>query len=170
VQAEPPHPPGDAPDPGEVAEVVGYVPLLAAFFHRARSDMPLAMQTTFDQHRLGPRHGAVLIQLFAGHPLSVTEIADRLGSSLPTASELVGDLQRAGMVQRQEDPNDRRRTLVSLPEQPREEFTQFLSLRAGPLLRVLRRLAPEQREGFITGLRLWVGETERSAGRGEPSR
>src|SRR2546430_873345 len=85
VPAGRPYQPACVPDPGEVAEVVGFVPLLAAFFQRARSDMPPAMKDTFDQHRLGPRHGAVLIQLFAGRLLSVTEIADRLGSSLPTA-------------------------------------------------------------------------------------
>ncbi|MEC3980495.1 MarR family winged helix-turn-helix transcriptional regulator [Amycolatopsis sp. H20-H5] len=149
------------PDADEVAEVIAYVPPLAAFFHRARVDMPPAMQTAFDKHRLGTRHGAVLIQLFTGRPLSVTALAERLGSSLSSASELVGDLERAGMVRRQEDPADRRRTLVSLPDQPREEFTQFLGLRAAPLLEALGQLSPEHREGFITGLRLWVAETER---------
>lgn len=149
------------PEPDEVAEVIAYVPSLAAFFHRARFDMPSAMRAAFDEHRLGPRHGAVLIQLFTGRPLSVSELAERLGSSLSTASALVGDLERADMAQRQEDPADRRRTLVTLPDRPREEFTQFLGRRATPLLEALARLSPEHRDGFVTGLRLWVEETER---------
>lgn len=161
-QAPLPPPPSRVPQPDEVAEVIAYVPALAAFFHRARYDMPLAMRAAFDEHRLGPRHGAVLIQLFGGHPLSVSDLAERLGSSLSSASELVGDLERADLAQRREDPADRRRTLVSLPDRPRDEFTQFIGLRAAPLLEALGQLSSEHRIGFVTGLRLWVEEAERS--------
>lgn len=147
-----------APPPDEVADVVRCVPALAAFFQRARSDVSPALQAAFDEHHLGPRHAAVLIQLSAGPPLGVAALAERIGSAVPTISELVGDLQRAGMVERHEDPDDRRRTLVSLPDRLREEYDQFLALRAEPLLRALRDLPPEQREGFVAGLRLWVGE------------
>lgn len=155
----PAHQTARVPGPAEVEEVVGYVPLLAAFFHRARADMPPAMRAAFERHGLGPRHGAVLVQLSAGRPLGVTALAKRLGCSLSTASQLVGELQRAGLAHREEDPDDRRRTLVSVPDRPREEFAHFLALRAGPLLAALDRLSPEHREGFVTGLRLWAEET-----------
>jgi DNA-binding MarR family transcriptional regulator len=151
------------PTKAEIAEVVGYVPLLSAFFQRARADMPPRLRETFAAGGLGPRHGAVLIQLYGSRPLSVTELADRLGNSLPTVSELVGDLERSGLVQRQVDVTNRRRTLVSLAEARSEQISEFLELRSAPLLRTLDQLTSEQRAGFVQGLRLWV----REAGLGE---
>ncbi|HEY1841263.1 MAG TPA: MarR family transcriptional regulator [Mycobacterium sp.] len=154
------------PTKGEIAEVVGFVPLLSAFFQRARADMPPRLRESFAAHSLGPRHGAVLIQMYGSRPLSVTELADRLGNSLPTVSELVGDLERAGLVQRQVDSTNRRRTLVSLADERSEQIGEFLELRAAPLLRALDQLTTEQRAGFVRGLRLWVDE----AGLGENTR
>jgi DNA-binding MarR family transcriptional regulator len=129
--------------------------------------MPARMRDTFATHGLGPRHGAVLIQLFAARPLSVSELAERLGSSLPTVSEMVGDLERARLVRREVDSTNRRRTLVSLSEEHREDFSEFLALRAAALLCALDQLTPEQRDGFVVGLRLWVTETQRGEGRAD---
>ena len=63
---------------------------------------------------LGPRHVAALQQLRGG-PVSVGELASRLGLSLPTVSGVLADLDRAGFVTRQPDPADRRRTIVQIP-------------------------------------------------------
>jgi DNA-binding transcriptional ArsR family regulator len=60
--------------------------------------------------------GGVLAQLSAGQTISVTELARRMGVSLSTASELVGDLARAGLIERREDPTNRRRTLTGLAD------------------------------------------------------
>jgi DNA-binding MarR family transcriptional regulator len=71
---------------------------------------------------------------------------------------LVGELERAALVQRQVDPTNRRRTLVSLADEHSEQIGEFLELRAAPLLRALDQLTAEQRAGFVRGLRLWVDE------------
>lgn len=47
-------------------------------------------------------------------PATVSGIADALKISLPTASQLVDRLVQAGLAERAEDPNDRRRILVRL--------------------------------------------------------
>ncbi|WP_344680054.1 MarR family winged helix-turn-helix transcriptional regulator [Saccharopolyspora taberi] len=145
-------------DAQEIAELLGLVPLLAAYFRRAHSEMPAEMREAFTTHGLTARHGAVLTQLIAGDELSVTELSHRLGVSLPTASELVGDLARADWVQRREDPANRRRTLVSLPPERRAALEGFVATRAQPILRAMEGLSPEQREGFLTGLRAWAHE------------
>src|SRR5687768_5641810 len=44
--------------------------------------------------------------------LSVKDVADRLGISLPTASRAVDSLVRRGLVERAEDPADRRQKQV----------------------------------------------------------
>jgi DNA-binding MarR family transcriptional regulator len=149
------------PAPDEV-EVLGLVPLLEPFFRGSvvRDLMPAPLRDAMETHGLTPRHGAVLPQLLAGQPLTVSEIARRLHVSLPTASELVGSLSRAGIVQRAEDPANRRRILVSLAEEFRPPLETFVALRTEPLLRALDRLSPSDRAGFLAGLTAWVREVQ----------
>ncbi|MFI7106930.1 MarR family winged helix-turn-helix transcriptional regulator [Nonomuraea sp. NPDC050227] len=146
------------PRPEEVREALGFVPLVEAYFRRAQAEMPDRMREIFRSHGLTARHGAVIPQLTVESSLSVSELADRMGVSLPTASELVGDLSRAGLVERREDPADRRRTLVSLAPDHRAMVEGFVALRAAPLLRVLDNLSPSDRQGFVAGLIAWAHE------------
>jgi DNA-binding MarR family transcriptional regulator len=61
------------------------------------------------------------------HPdAPIGTIAQALGIGLPTASHLVEKLVRAGLVQRTEDPKDRRQTLVRLTQQG-EDLIEHLS-------------------------------------------
>ncbi len=151
---------GAVPPTEQDLEVLRYVPLLAAYFQRARSEMPPALHAIFSGRRLTARHGAVLTQLLTGQQLSVTELGGRLGVSLSTASELVGDLSDAGLVDRQEDPANRRRTLVSLREEHRPTVLSFVATRSAPLLRALAGLSPRDRAGFIAGLAAWSREAQ----------
>ena len=145
------------PSPEDIAEVLGFVPLLEVYFRRClQVEMPAPLQEIFRHHRLTARHGGVLAQLSAGQPISVTELARRMGVSLSTASELVGDLGRAGLVERREDPNNRRRTLAALADPHRATVQAFIAQRAGPLLRVLEALSPRDRQGFARGLAEWA--------------
>jgi DNA-binding MarR family transcriptional regulator len=79
-----------------------------------------------------------------------------MGMSLSTASELVGDLGRAGLVERREDPTNRRRTLAALAEPHRATVQALVAQRAGPLLQVLEGLSPRDRQGFARGLAAWA--------------
>jgi DNA-binding MarR family transcriptional regulator len=146
------------PSPEEVQEILGFLPLLAAFFQRARTDMPAELSEAFSRHRLTARHGAVLTQLLATQQISVSELARRMGLSLPTVSELVGDLSRAGWVERHEDASNRRRTLVVLPADRRPDVETFIAARAEPLLRTVAALSPRDRKGFVAGLKSWATE------------
>ncbi|WP_269855484.1 MarR family winged helix-turn-helix transcriptional regulator [Streptomyces sp. RPT161] len=146
------------PDPAQLQETLAFVPLLAAFFRRAHTDMPDQLREAFSSHRLTARHGAVLTQLLAQDAIGVSELARRMGLSLSTASELVGDLSRAGWASRREDPADHRRTLVALPEERRPVVEEFVAVRAAPLLRAMDGLSAEQRQGFVAGLRAWAHE------------
>ncbi|GAA1922569.1 hypothetical protein GCM10009775_13770 [Microbacterium aoyamense] len=53
----------------------------------------------------------------ASTPLSVGEIADAVGVDQPRASRLVQQSVEVGLVQREADPDDARRTRVALTEQ-----------------------------------------------------
>jgi len=142
----------------EVAEILASVPQLAAYFRRASVEMPDEVRAIFDAHRLTARHGAVLSQLAVTEDMGVTHLARVIGVSLSTASELIGDLSRAGVVERREDPADRRRTLVRLAARHRASVEQLVASRAEPLLRVLEGLSDRDRQGFAAGLRAWAAE------------
>lgn len=154
--------PSGLPDSADVEEVLGFVPQLEAYFRRAQNEMPDALREIFAAHGLTARHGAVIAQLATGPPVTVTVLARRLGSSLSTVSELVGDLARADLVSRREDPANRRSTLVTIDEDRRPTVETFVARRSRPLLAVLDRLTPEDRRGFARGLAAWAAEIDRT--------
>lgn len=151
---------GELPDDAQLVELLGLVPLISAYFHQARGDMPAALRASFAAHHFTLRHGAALVQLVASPSLTVDRLASRIGVTTTAATDLVGALDRAGLVSCAPDPADDRRTSVSLRPQYRELMSQFLAVRADPLLRALGGLTPEQRDGFVAGLRAWAREVE----------
>ncbi|PSK99376.1 DNA-binding MarR family transcriptional regulator [Murinocardiopsis flavida] len=154
------NPPGQRriPDPELIKETLGYVPLIEAYFRKGPVEMPPELREIFAGHRLTARHGAVISQLVAVTSLNVTELARRMGVSLPTASELVGDLDRSGLIERRPDPENRRRTLVAISVAKRPTVEAFVETRAAPLLRVIESLSPRDRAGFTAGLAAWAHE------------
>ena len=100
---------------------------------------------------LGPRHVAALQQLRGG-PLTVSELASRLELTLPTVSGVLADLDRAGFVSRQPDPADRRRTIVQITPAQSTLIGQWLDGAAGPLARVLDKLAPSEQQAFLKAM------------------
>ncbi len=111
------------------------------------------------QAPLSPRHVAALEELRGG-PITVSELAARLGLSLPTVSGVLADLDRAGFVQRQPDPADRRRTIVQITPDKASFITQWLDGAASPIARVLDKLDPAEQEAFLKAMNLL--ETELS--------
>lgn len=97
-----------------------------------------------------PRHVVALLHLWQAGTVSVKELADRLGVSLPTASLLGTELVGLGLASRQEDVHDRRRTLLQVA--PQGPAAQLLGCRLGPLEQALGRLAVEQRDALLDGL------------------
>ncbi|WP_019630953.1 MarR family winged helix-turn-helix transcriptional regulator [Actinomadura atramentaria] len=109
---------------------------------------------------LGPRHMPVLMTLITAGPSAVGELAARVGLGAATTSQLVGELQRAGLVERGVDERDRRRALVRIAEPWRAEAEEVLRTRLDPARRMLAALTPVEREHFLRGLRLLVEEQE----------
>ena len=106
---------------------------------------------------LGPRHVAALEQLRDG-PVTVTELASRLDLTLPTVSGVLADLDRAGLVGRHADPADRRRTIVEIAPAQRALVLEWLDGAAGPLARVLDKLAPSEQAAFLKAMDLLEAE------------
>jgi DNA-binding MarR family transcriptional regulator len=101
---------------------------------------------------LGRRHVAVLAHIgTAGEP-TVGEVARELGLSLPAASKLTRDLEDHGLVERREDPSDRRRTVVALSDATARRVRAWLARRNEPLARALAALDANERSAFLKGL------------------
>jgi len=111
-------------------------------YHRRdgpRSDLPGASR-------------AVLTHLAVTGPLTVGEAAAHLGRTQSVVSEIVDGLVRKGLLERERDPDDRRRTLVWLTGEG-----QVALRRDGEVLAVdalaaaLRRMPAEVRAGLLAG-------------------
>lgn len=55
-----------------------------------------------------PSHGNLLVHLFGGNALTVTELAQRTGRTKSTVSVLAGKLEKAGYLYREADKTDGR--------------------------------------------------------------
>ena len=102
---------------------------------------------------LSPRHVAALEQIRGG-PVTVGELASRLGLTLPTVSGVLADLDRAGLVERSPDPADRRRTIVQIIPGQATMIGSWLDGAAMPLARVLDKLSPSEQQAFVKAMDL----------------
>jgi DNA-binding MarR family transcriptional regulator len=130
---------------------------------RGRTDVPNKLRDMFESGGLGPRHVPVLMAVAFGGPLSVGEIAERIGLSLATTSLMVGELDRQGIVVRAEDERDRRRTMVRLHDDHRAIVDAWSAERTSPVLRALQRMSPTVRKHFLEGLAVLAAEAQADA-------
>jgi DNA-binding MarR family transcriptional regulator len=124
------------------------------------------LSEAFEKSELGERHVAPLVALVIGGPASVSELAERIGLTPATTSLLVGELSRAGFVERREDEADRRRTIVSIDKSIEDVVRPSLRATLAPLDRALARMSAAQRAHFMDGLRILNEEMRRSEGNG----
>jgi DNA-binding MarR family transcriptional regulator len=156
----------------ELAELLPLLPALTKAMTRRSHEVPASIHDDWHGHGLAPRHMNLLVSLALSGPMSVSELSTRLDVGLATASLIVGELGRVGLVVRSEDVTDRRRTIVDLAPAHRQAITAFVARRAGILKNVLASLQPQERTGLVKGLRAIVAaldtgppESERQARR-----
>jgi DNA-binding MarR family transcriptional regulator len=137
--------------------------LLAAileFSARMRRDEPrsekgepgLRLGRVLQEHGLGSRHTIALLSVALWGPMTVSQLALRHHVLVKTASLVAVELEGARLIERREDPADRRRTILTLARGKEQVVEEALRKRAAPLRRTLDQLSPAQREGLIMGL------------------
>jgi DNA-binding MarR family transcriptional regulator len=104
---------------------------------------------------LAPRHLSLLAYLLFDGPLGVGELASRLEVAPTTASLLVGELSRKGVLERREDDHDRRRTIVTIADASRAAVQAWLASSATAWRTALEPLTAEQRGIVIRTLRVY---------------
>ena len=79
----------------------------------------------------------VLYQLQrAGGPLRMSDLADRVLITRPTVTRLVDRLVEQGLVERSQDPSDRRAVLVTLSATGRERLTEAAIVHGDGIVRL----------------------------------
>ena len=107
---------------------------------------------------LAPRHAAAVAYLALSGSMSVSTLAGRLGVARTTASLLVAELADAGLVDRREDADDHRRTIVAVSADKRSEVQRMIEARLVPLRRAAGRLGPTGVAELSAGLRVLAAE------------
>ena len=102
---------------------------------------------------LGRRHVALLAQAATTAGQTVGDLARALGLSLPAASKIATELENHRLVERREDPEDRRRTVVDLDPSTAAGVKEWLARRDRPLEQALAALTTDERAAFLKGLR-----------------
>src|SRR3981081_1713134 len=104
--------------PGVEEDLTELTSLLPVTLHDLKNAVPapMPMRDAMERASLGKRHAPALLAVAAAEPISVSELAKRLGLLLSTTSTLVGELSRAQLLERAEDERDRRRTIVRVHE------------------------------------------------------
>lgn len=103
--------------------------------------------------QVSPGHIQVLIALTRG-PRSVGQLAEELEVSPPAATQLVDRLAEHGMVDRHNDPADRRVVLVDYVEGMHEVARTIVEDRRRPLKAAMSEMTDSEALAFVKGLRL----------------
>lgn len=108
----------------------------------------------------------------SGDPLTVKDLADQLGLSVAATSRAVDALFKRGLVDRDEDPSDRRVRRVRLTRAGRRTVENLLAIRIKGLETLLERLSSAERRKLAVALDaiLERDEVRRFCPRGKVSR
>lgn len=106
---------------------------------------------------LAPRHLSLLAYLLFDGPMPVNQLAARLEVAPTTVSLMVSDLAKQGVLHRQDDPDDRRRTIVAITEEPdtRAAIEGWLANGATAWQAAFEPLSPEERAMFVQTMRAY---------------
>jgi DNA-binding MarR family transcriptional regulator len=131
---------------GEQARAERFAELFRAVyltFHRRdrpRSELPGASR-------------AVLEHLALAGPLTIGEAAAHMRRAQSVISEIVTHLERDGLLERENDPQDRRRTLIWLAPGGQEALRREREVLSADLLaRAMARLPPGQADALNTAM------------------
>jgi DNA-binding MarR family transcriptional regulator len=109
---------------------------------------------------------AMLRQVGEPYRLTPTQLYTSLRVSSGTMTNRIDQLQRAGLVVRVPDPQDRRGLIVELTPQGVEVVDELLAAHASVGQQVVSALSPDEQESLVGGLRTLIRSLEHDIGEG----
>lgn len=97
----------------------------------------------------------------ADGPRRMSGIAERLGVEMPSATTMITRLVGKGLVERQQDPADRRAVVCSLTPAGRDAVEKFWSLRAARTEALAAALTTEELEIVVPAMEIMADAVRR---------
>ena len=126
-----------------------------AMHHSMRERAHFAKATGLSMPQFG-----ILMQLHYRHNCGVSDLSERFDITNAAASQLVDKLVQSGLIQRAEDPNDRRAKLLNLTDKGRDLIQQGLEGRYRWVDEVAGKLTAEERAKVSEALKIMTQAAE----------
>ena len=132
---------------------------LVSFRHRVMDQMQdgLAQMSELD---LSLPQSITLFQISEGGPMTVSQLQARMKRSQATTSHLVTQLEKKGLFERGNDPEDARRTVVKLSRKGERLVERIEEIRRRGFERVMHKLPLHVRRQLETALRATLRSLE----------
>ncbi|MFD9381070.1 MarR family winged helix-turn-helix transcriptional regulator [Streptomyces sp. NPDC059999] len=88
--------------------------------------------------------------------INLTRLAEVVGATTPATSRLCDRLEAAGLLHRDRADSDRREIVLNLTQHGHRAIDLLSEERCRAVYDILRRVAPEQRQELLNGLRAFV--------------
>lgn len=105
-----------------------------------------------DDHGLSTSQVITLFRLYHGGPCGVSEIGTQLGVTNAASSQLIERLVILGLIERSEDPSDRRAKQLTITSKGKEVLEEGIAARRKWMETLTTQLTPEQRATVIAAL------------------
>ena len=126
---------------------------LLALWHHLMRGQSKTMFALLDELDLSMSHiKALQVLSDCGCELSVKEVSEELGLSLPGASRTVDALLKRGYLERREDERDRRMKRIAVTQAGRDVARRIVGARLEGLEQFTASLSPEQRSRLMAAL------------------
>src|SRR6266545_8137542 len=111
-----------------------------AMQHSLHERSRLAKESGLSMHQLG-----ILMQIHFRGNCGISEISNRFDITNAAASQLVDKLVQSGLIQREEDPQDRRAKLLNITDKGRELIQEGIEERYRWVDQLAEKLTAEER-------------------------
>ena len=107
-----------------------------------------AEAATFDIHQIGPGGGILLLTLAEIEPIPILDLARQMSRDKSQITRATKALERKGLIERQESPNDARVCLLALTPMGHETVGMLQQAVAKVLADILSPLSSTERQSF----------------------
>ena len=122
-----------------------------AMHHTMRERVHFAKATGLSMSQFG-----ILMQLHYHKDCGVSDLSGRFDITNAAASQLVDKLVQSGLIQREEDPNDRRAKRLNLTDKGRGLIQQDIEKRYRWVNQLAKKLSAEEREKVAEALNIMI--------------